>query len=547
MNFEHPDYADVRPLAKGGQAVVYRARHVPLDRPVAVKVLRDAGDDETVERLLQEARLVARLRHPNLVQVYDAGTLGDGRPYVVMECVEGSTLQRLSGSVPTALAVRLVAQVAGALGAAHAIGVVHRDVKPSNILLDGEEDHPVAKLADFGIAHVEDSEITSTGIALGTPSYMAPEGFRGHAEPASDVYALGLILHLLLTGKRPFEARSAAAWMARHLSHERPKLPDDLDVPDSLRALHDQMVALEPEDRPQDGKAVERALVRVLGELEPTLSVPLHTSSGRPPPQEATDTVSVRWLGLGAAALTTGGLLLAGATLVVGVGLGAVMMSWSHDMPAAEVEAAVVEEEPVEAVRVETPPEDEAEVDDLPEEVPEAVEPEPPAPSEDGVAAVPEPAAVAPLEEEELADQAPAEEEPGEEEQEDEAVEEEPVEEPVDEPVVEEPAVAAVAPEPAPAPVFPGGTFRGEASGRPLVLSLSGSESAVAAGLELKLGARSEMRRLTGRATPSGDGWRVDLAEQGGDWTLSGMVSGGRFQGTIGMGGKRTMKMEATQ
>lgn len=546
MNFEHPDYADVRPLAKGGQAVVYRARHVPLDRSVAVKVLRDAGDDETVERLLQEARLVARLRHPNLVQVYDAGTLGDGRPYVVMECVEGSTLQRLSGSVPTALAVRLVAQVAGALGAAHAIGVVHRDVKPSNILLDGEEDNPVAKLADFGIAHVEDSEITSTGIALGTPSYMAPEGFRGHAEPASDVYALGLILHLLLTGKRPFEARSAAAWMARHLSHERPKLPDDLDIPDSLRTLHDQMVALEPEDRPQDGKAVERALMRVLGELEPTLSVPLHTSSGRQRTEEATDTVSVRWLGLGAAALTTGGLLLAGATLVVGVGLGAVMMSWSHDMPADEVEAAVVEEEPVEAVQVEAPPEDEAEVDDLPEEVPEAVEAEPPAPSEDGVAAVPEPAAEAPVEEEEAAavEQAvveaePVEEEPGE----DEDVEEEPVEEPV----VEEPAVAAVAPEPEPEPVFPGGTFRGEASGRPLVLSLSGGESAVSADLELKVGARSEMRKLTGRAAPSGGGWSVELAEQGGDWTLSGMVSGGRFQGTIGMGGRRTMKMEATQ
>ena len=531
--------------------MVYRARHVPLDRSVAVKVLRDAGDDETVERLLQEARLVARLRHPNLVQVYDAGTLGDGRPYVVMECVEGSTLQRLSGSVPTALAVRLLAQVAGALGAAHAIGVVHRDVKPSNILLDGVDDNPVAKLADFGIAHVEDSDITSTGIALGTPSYMAPEGFRGHAEPASDVYALGLILHLLLTGKRPFEARSAAAWMARHLSHERPKLPDDLDVPDALRALHDQMVALEPEDRPQDGKAVERALVRVLGELEPTLSVALHTS-GRPPAGEATDTVSVRWLGLGAAALTTGGLLLAGATLVVGVGLGAVMMSWSHDRPPAEVdaavaeeepvdgvrvEAAVAEEEPVDVVRVEPPPADDAEVDDLPEEVPEAVEAEPPAPSEDGVAAVPGPAAAAPVGEEQAAVLAePVGEEP---------VGEEPVEEPVDEPVVEEPAVAAVAPEPE--PVFPGGTFQGAASGRPLVLSLSGGESAVTADLELKLGARSEMRKLTGRAAPSGEGWKVDLAEKGGDWTLSGMVSGGRFQGTIGMGGKRTMKMEATQ
>ena len=150
---------------------------------------------------------------------------------------------------------------------------------------------------------------------------------------------------------------------------------------------------------------------------------------------------------------------------------------------------------------------------------------------------VPGPAAAAPVGEEQAAVLAePVGEEP---------VGEEPVEEPVDEPVVEEPAVAAVAPEPE--PVFPGGTFQGAASGRPLVLSLSGGESAVTADLELKLGARSEMRKLTGRAAPSGEGWKVDLAEKGGDWTLSGMVSGGRFQGTIGMGGKRTMKMEATQ
>jgi len=569
VSFEHPDYADVQPLAKGGQAVVFRARHVPLDRHVAVKVLRDAGDKETVERLLQEARLVARLRHPNLVQVYDAGTLSDGRAYVVMECVEGSTLQSMAGPLPAALAVRLVAQVAGALGVAHEVGVVHRDVKPSNILLEGDASNPVAKLADFGIAHVEDSDITHTGVALGTPSYMAPEGFRGESAPESDVYALGLILHLLLTGKRPFEANSAIAWMGQHLSEDRPELPEDLDIPVALRDLHRSMVALEPQDRPPDGRAVAQVLAAVLAELEPTLAVPLRTPSTSVDPP--TDTVSVGWLGLGAAALTTGGVLLAAGTLLLGVGVGAALMHWSDDAPQASVQPGQAPAAAPTAVDrpapegVEEPalppadPEPEAAVDAghdegpaEPVDAPAADAPRPPPataaaravavaqepPSDDGVA---EAAPAGPD-----GGEAPGLEATSSGEDAEEAVDGDgPSDPPLDVPADAMEAVPA--PEPAPAPVFAGGTFRGEASGRPVVLRLSGGAEALSGELEVKVGAQSENRHLVGQATSDGATWRIDMAESGGGWTVTGRIDGSSFTGTVGLGGKRTLSMEASK
>ena len=275
MGFEHPDYDDVTPLAKGGMAEVFRARHVPLERPVAVKVMLDGADEHGVERMLQEARLVAKLRHPNLVHVYDAGQLPGGRPYVVMECIEGNTLARCARPMSVGVALTLVGQVAAALGVAHDVGVIHRDVKPSNILLDSSADGPVAKLADFGIARTEDSDITRTGTALGTPAYMAPESFRGETVPASDVYGLGLILYELLTGERPFKAKMPARWMAFHLDEHRPELPDELEVPDKLRALFDRMVALAPEDRPRDGTECALAIRDVLADIDPTLSIPV--------------------------------------------------------------------------------------------------------------------------------------------------------------------------------------------------------------------------------------------------------------------------------
>ena len=171
-----------RPLGHGGMATVYLGRDSELDRPVAVKVLAEnlAGDAVFRERFLREARLAARLSHPNVVSVYDAGEDADGRLYIVMECVEGETLAdvlRERGRLPAAEAVGLALQACRGLAHAHAAGLVHRDVKPQNLLL--REDGTL-KIADFGIARAaETTALTQVGTVLGTAAYLSPEQALG--------------------------------------------------------------------------------------------------------------------------------------------------------------------------------------------------------------------------------------------------------------------------------------------------------------------------------------------------------------------------------
>jgi serine/threonine-protein kinase len=196
--------------------VVYQARHLRLNRLVALKMLL-GGDDASPHqraRFKREAEAVAGLRHENIVRVYDVGD-HDGRPYFTMEFLEGGSLaQQLAGTPQAAgAAARLVATLAEAVGVAHQGGVVHRDLKPANVLLTAEG---TAKLSDFGLARrlQGGTALTPSGVALGTPSYMAPEQARGQAQalgPAVDVYALGAILYELLTGRPPFHAETAAA------------------------------------------------------------------------------------------------------------------------------------------------------------------------------------------------------------------------------------------------------------------------------------------------------------------------------------------------
>ena len=192
-------------LGRGGMGVVYRARHLRLDRPVALKMLLAgsyAGQEER-ERFQHEAEAVAGLRHANIVQLYDAGDL-DGRPYFTMEFVEGGSLaQKIAGMPqPVRPSAALLMEVAEAVHFAHQSGIVHRDLNPANILLatDG-----TAKVTDFGLARrlEGDSGLTLSGVPMGTPSYMAPEqarGEKGAVGPATDVYALGAILYEMLTG-----------------------------------------------------------------------------------------------------------------------------------------------------------------------------------------------------------------------------------------------------------------------------------------------------------------------------------------------------------
>src|SRR4051812_4718484 len=209
---EESRYRIERTLGRGGMATVYLARDRELDRRVAVKVLAgNLADDESYRaRFLREARLAARLAHPNVVRVFDAGADGQGGLQIVREYVDGATLAgelRRRGPLPPAEVAELGVQLCGALEAAHEAGLVHRDVKPQNILVarDG-----TAKLSDFGIARSHDSTIlTEHGSVLGTAAYLAPEQARGEPVGApADLYSLGVVLYEALTGRLPHEGSS---------------------------------------------------------------------------------------------------------------------------------------------------------------------------------------------------------------------------------------------------------------------------------------------------------------------------------------------------
>jgi serine/threonine-protein kinase len=227
-------------LGRGGMGIVFRARHLPLNRPVALKMTLAGAFAESNERMRFqcEAEAVAGLRHPNVVHIYDVGEV-DGRPYFTMEYVEGGSLARkLAGTPqPAHQAAQLVATLAGAMQAAHATGIIHRDLKPANVLLAADG---TPKISDFGVARrVEDcAGLTQTGTPVGTPSYMAPEQAQGRRDavgPAVDVYALGAILYELLTGRPPFRGETASATMHLVLTEEpvppvrlNPRAPRDL-------------------------------------------------------------------------------------------------------------------------------------------------------------------------------------------------------------------------------------------------------------------------------------------------------------------------------
>ena len=255
-------------LGSGGMARVYSAHDRRLDRQVAVKLVRDEllADAASHQRLLTEARAVARLHHPNAVAVYDVGE-DDGRTYIVMELVEGRTLQerlRDEASLPVVEAVEIGARVLDALRAAHVRGLVHRDVKPSNILLPDEGG---VKLADFGIAKVRDAAstgvTTTRGIVVGTPRYLAPEQAAGaSASPAGDIYALGVVLYEALAGSAPFDGDTAMAVALAHRLDPIPPLRERApQVPAHVAAAVERALAKDPADRFADAEAMRRALL----------------------------------------------------------------------------------------------------------------------------------------------------------------------------------------------------------------------------------------------------------------------------------------------
>ena len=221
-------------IAEGGCGSVYVAQHSALDRRAAIKVLRGslASSPRMVERFVREVDLVNLLRHPNIVEIHDLGQLADGRPYYTMELLEGTTLDahlRAEGRMPPAEALEILEPVCSALRAAHAAGIVHRDVKASNIFLSREGGSPGIKLLDFGIAKLTDPGLSSAGLTtfghpVGTPTAMAPEQILGEAVDARvDVYALGVLLHRMLVGRLPFRSDDAIELARQHLEDPAPR------------------------------------------------------------------------------------------------------------------------------------------------------------------------------------------------------------------------------------------------------------------------------------------------------------------------------------
>ena len=219
-------YRIEREIGRGGMAIVYLAYHQRLERPVALKVLFEhlRGDSEFVNRFLVEARAAARLDHPNIVAIHDAGQIG-GIDYIAMEYVEGESLgdilQRVGGALPLDFVFSAINQVADALDYAHRQGIIHRDIKPSNILI---RPNGHALLTDFGIARAGGpSNITHAGVVLGTPEYMSPEQAQGReVDGRSDLYSLAIVAYHMLTGRTPYRGAAAQATLYAHIHQDLP-------------------------------------------------------------------------------------------------------------------------------------------------------------------------------------------------------------------------------------------------------------------------------------------------------------------------------------
>jgi tRNA A-37 threonylcarbamoyl transferase component Bud32 len=263
-------------LGEGGMAVVYKAYDTRLERDVAIKIIRSAAFHEeelgqVLKRFEREAKSLAKLSHPNIVKVHDYGE-HDGSPYLVMEFLPGGTLKKLLGKpIPWQEAVRLLLPVARGVAYAHQHGILHRDIKPANVLIT---DSGEPMLSDFGIAKLfesgETTALTGSGMAIGTPEYMAPEQWNGMTSPQSDLYSLGIMFYEMVAGRKPYIADTPAAILIKQATEPLP-LPRQfaVDLPAPVEAILIKALAKDPKDRYPD----VNAFVAALGNLTTTVSV----------------------------------------------------------------------------------------------------------------------------------------------------------------------------------------------------------------------------------------------------------------------------------
>ncbi len=282
-------YHILEQLGEGGMAIVFKAYDTRLEREVAVKIIRRGAFppellDEVLKRFEREAKSLARLSHPSIVKVHDFGE-HEGSPYLVLEYLPGGTLKRLLGHpMPWQEAVRLILPVARGLAYAHQRGILHRDIKPANILIT-ENGEPM--LSDFGIAKILEGEqatsLTSSGMAVGTPEYMAPEQWKGQTTQQSDIYSLGIVLYEMIAGRKPYTADTPAAILIKQATESLPRPTQfGIDLPDDVEFMLIKALEKDPAFRFAEMNAFVAALE---GLLEPgTLYTGKTASASTPPP-----------------------------------------------------------------------------------------------------------------------------------------------------------------------------------------------------------------------------------------------------------------------